>query len=83
MCTSEALSRAARDDHWRRTMNRSVSVDAVHTNTRGHVRSNAWKQAEKYRKNSTHSERKKNALIFRRKFGLHRTQVCDRVMNTF
>lgn len=58
MCTNEALSRAAREDHWRRSMNRSVSVDAVDTGTRGFVRSNAWKQTEKYRKNSTHSESK-------------------------
>ena len=56
LCTTEALSRVARADHWRSSMNRSVSVDAVNTGTRGHVRSNAWKQAEKCRKSSTHSE---------------------------
>ncbi|XP_065225725.1 blood vessel epicardial substance-A-like [Planococcus citri] len=56
MCTTEALSRAAKEDHWRRSMNRSVSVDAVDTGTRGQVRSTAWKQAERYRKSSTHSE---------------------------
>lgn len=58
MCTTEALSRAAREDHWRRSMNRSVSVDAVDTGTRGHVRSCAWKQAEKNRKNSSQSDSK-------------------------
>lgn len=58
MCTNEAHSRAAREDHWRRSMNRSVSVDAVDTGTRGFVRSNAYKQTDKYRKNSTHSESK-------------------------
>ncbi|XP_049840316.1 blood vessel epicardial substance-like, partial [Schistocerca gregaria] len=35
-------SRAA--DHWRRAMARSLSVDAVHTGARGHVRSLAWQQ---------------------------------------
>lgn len=56
LCTNEAMSRAAKEDHWRRSMNRSVSVDAVDTGTRGHVRSTAWKQVEEFRKNSTHSE---------------------------
>lgn len=56
MCTAKALSRANMEDHWRRSMNRSVSVDAVNTGTKGHVRSIAWKQTEKYRKNSTVSE---------------------------
>lgn len=56
LCTNEAMSRAAKEDHWRRSINRSVSVDAVNTGTRGHVRSTAWKQAEEFRKNSTQSE---------------------------
>ena len=64
MCTTEALSRAAREDHWRRSMNRSVSVDAVDTGTRGFVRSTAWKQTEKFRKNSTHSESKYGTLEY-------------------
>ncbi|GLH03039.1 Blood vessel epicardial substance [Gryllus bimaculatus] len=38
-----ALSRPA--DHWRHAMSRSLSVDAVHTGTRGHVRSLAWRQS--------------------------------------
>ncbi|KAJ1528671.1 hypothetical protein ONE63_007065 [Megalurothrips usitatus] len=42
-------ARAIRSDHWRRSMARSVSVDAVNTGTRGHVRSAAFKHARKER----------------------------------
>ncbi|KAK3912482.1 Blood vessel epicardial substance, partial [Frankliniella fusca] len=45
-------ARAARSDHWRRSMARSVSVDAVHTGLRGHVRSTAFKSARRERASS-------------------------------
>ncbi|KAE8751453.1 hypothetical protein FOCC_FOCC001700, partial [Frankliniella occidentalis] len=47
-----ARARAARSEHWRRSMARSVSVDAVHTGTRGHVRSAAFKSARRERATS-------------------------------
>ncbi|KAL4132076.1 hypothetical protein QTP88_009293 [Uroleucon formosanum] len=37
-------TRAARNDHWRQAIYRSVSYDAVNTGTKGTVRSNAWKR---------------------------------------
>lgn len=37
-------SRAARNDHWRQAIYRSVSFDAVNTGTKGTVRSNTWKR---------------------------------------
>lgn len=37
-------TRAARNDHWRQAIYRSVSFDAVNTGTKGTVRSNAWKR---------------------------------------
>ncbi|VVC43581.1 RmlC-like jelly roll fold,Popeye protein [Cinara cedri] len=37
-------SRAARNDHWRQAIYRSVSYDAVNTGTKGTVRSNVWKR---------------------------------------
>ncbi|RZF37653.1 hypothetical protein LSTR_LSTR003064 [Laodelphax striatellus] len=39
-------------DHWRHVMTRSLSVDAVDTGTRGHVRSVSWKSADKDRRDS-------------------------------
>ncbi|KAI5731663.1 blood vessel epicardial substance-like isoform X1 [Diaphorina citri] len=41
-----------KDEPWRHKMNRSVSVDAVNTSSRGQVRSSNWR--------STHSSMKKN-----------------------
>ncbi|XP_039293324.1 blood vessel epicardial substance [Nilaparvata lugens] len=46
------LNKAASSDHWRHVMERSLSVDAVDTGTRGHVRSVSWKNADKDRRNS-------------------------------
>ncbi|KAL1131492.1 hypothetical protein AAG570_011109 [Ranatra chinensis] len=44
-------------DHWRKVMPRSLSVDAVDTGTRGHVRSIAWrKQANNRRDSSVFSD---------------------------
>jgi len=37
-------TRAARNDHWRQAIYRSVSYDAVNTGTKGTVRSSAWKR---------------------------------------
>ncbi|XP_022175923.1 uncharacterized protein LOC111037573 [Myzus persicae] len=37
-------TRAARNDHWRQAIYRSVSFDAVNTGTKGTVRSSAWKR---------------------------------------
>ncbi|XP_034239009.1 blood vessel epicardial substance-like [Thrips palmi] len=45
-------AKAVRSDHWRRSMARSVSVDAVNTGTRGNVRSTAFKAARKERASS-------------------------------
>jgi len=44
-------------DHWR-TMSRSLSVDAVHTGTRGHVRSLAWRNQQQRRTSATFSDSK-------------------------
>ncbi|KAJ9591756.1 hypothetical protein L9F63_001692 [Diploptera punctata] len=53
----EALAALNRpSDHWR-TMNRSLSVDAVHTGTRGHVRSLAWRTQQQRRTSATYSDR--------------------------
>ncbi|XP_023710710.1 blood vessel epicardial substance-A isoform X2 [Cryptotermes secundus] len=51
---SNALGR--QPDHWR-AMNRSLSVDAVHTGTRGHVRSLAWRAQQQRRTSATYSDR--------------------------
>ena len=48
-----ALNRPS--DHWR-SMNRSLSVDAVHTGTRGHVRSLAWRTQHQRRTSATYSD---------------------------
>ncbi|KAG8319375.1 hypothetical protein J6590_092940 [Homalodisca vitripennis] len=45
-------SKAIKSDHWRHVMTRSLSVDAVSTGTKGHVRSSAWRQAHHNRRNS-------------------------------
>ena len=50
-----ALNRPS--DHWR-TMNRSLSVDAVNTGTRGHVRSLAWRTQNQRRTSATYSDSK-------------------------
>lgn len=50
--TSHAISKAVSSDHWRHVMTRSLSVDAVDTGTKGHVRSLAWRQAHSNRRNS-------------------------------
>jgi hypothetical protein len=44
-------------DHWR-SINRSLSVDAVHTGTRGHVRSVAWRSQQQRRTSATYSDSK-------------------------
>ena len=44
-------------DHWR-SISRSLSVDAVHTGTRGHVRSLAWRNQQQRRTSATFSDRK-------------------------
>ncbi|XP_050422945.1 uncharacterized protein LOC126834810 [Adelges cooleyi] len=46
----DAQTRAARNDHWRQAIYRSVSFDAVNTGTKGTVRSDAWKR---YRQRKT------------------------------
>ncbi|XP_069686354.1 uncharacterized protein [Periplaneta americana] len=59
LANSEAAASAALgrpSDHWR-TMNRSLSVDAVHTGTRGHVRSLAWRTQQQRRTSATYSDR--------------------------
>lgn len=50
--TTNAISKAASSDHWRHVMTRSLSVDAVDTGTKGHVRSIAYRQAQQNRRNS-------------------------------
>jgi len=44
-------------DHWS-SMSRSLSVDAVHTGTRGHVRSQAWRNQQQRRTSATFSDSK-------------------------
>ncbi|XP_067011153.2 popeye domain-containing protein 2-like [Anabrus simplex] len=44
-------------DHWRKSMSRSLSVDAVHTGTRGHVRSLVWRAQQQRRTSSALSDR--------------------------
>jgi hypothetical protein len=60
MSSSEAAANALgrQSDHWR-TMNRSLSVDAVHTGTRGHVRSIAWRNQQQRRTSATYSNSKR------------------------
>lgn len=55
-CATEALSRVSGDDHWRHSLNRSVSVDVVDTSIQGQVRSDAWKQAEKCHRSLTYTQ---------------------------
>nr|CAD7200297.1 unnamed protein product [Timema douglasi]CAD7406822.1 unnamed protein product [Timema poppensis] len=43
-------------DYWK-TMNRSLSVDAVHTGTQGHVRSLVWRTQNQRRASITNSDR--------------------------
>ena len=58
---SNALGR--QPDHWR-AMNRSLSVDAVHTGTRGHVRSLAWRAQQQRRTSATYSDSKLTDVFF-------------------
>ncbi|XP_021936877.1 blood vessel epicardial substance-A-like isoform X2 [Zootermopsis nevadensis] len=51
---AKALGRSP--DHWR-SMNRSLSMDAVHTGTRGHVRSVSWRAQQQRRTSATYSDR--------------------------
>jgi hypothetical protein len=65
VASSEAASNALgrQPDHWR-TMNRSLSVDAVHTGTRGHVRSLAWRAQQQRRTSATYSDSKLRDIAF-------------------
>jgi hypothetical protein len=64
MANSEAAANALgrHPDYWR-TMNRSLSVDAVHTGTRGHVRSLAWRTQQQRRTSATYSDSKLTYII--------------------
>jgi len=48
-------------DHWR-SISRSLSVDAVHTGTRGHVRSLAWRTQQQRRTSATFSDSKLTSM---------------------
>jgi hypothetical protein len=65
VASSEAASKALgrQSDHWR-TMNRSFSMDAVHTGTRGHVRSLAWRAQQQRRTSATFSDSKLTDIVF-------------------
>ena len=52
-----AANMGRQPDHWR-SMSRSLSVDAVHTGTRGHVRSQAWRTQQQRRTSATFSDSK-------------------------
>ncbi|XP_054262612.1 blood vessel epicardial substance-like [Macrosteles quadrilineatus] len=46
------INKVPKADHWRYVMTRSLSVDAVSTGTKGHVRSHVWRQGQNNRRNS-------------------------------
>jgi hypothetical protein len=58
MASNDIAANTGRPSDYWRCISRSLSVDAVHTGTRGHVRSQAWRNQHQRRTSATLSDSK-------------------------